>query len=1173
MSEQPLVSVVIPAYKAEYFEVALASACAQSYECLEVVICDDSRTDVIRECAVRYQQSSSVLIRYEFNEQQRGELFNAIECIKVARGKYIKFLHDDDVLHPECVAELVAAMEADPSISIASSRRRLIDSAGQPLPDVLATSLPFATDVVIDGRELTSLLADHSLNFIGEPSCVLCRREDLLALGDDLMSLNGCLIYWVGDLAMYVKLLQRGDLAMLKAPLADFRVSLDQGSQQGRDKPGIGNQGHADFKRTLRELGWHLGRPDNQLVDVRALHDTGGFERLDILAALRQSHAKGVADRQIANWIGQRVPSPAQLRLIDEYLRSGAGCPSFAIVVLDRLGDSEALARTLRSLSAQHQALLRLQVLVIAPQVIDLSAHDMALQFAPLESDYTGQINRLLAEGASEWCLLVDAGDEFTPGGLLVASLELLPNPDCRAVFCDGLQRDGKGETGVMLRPDFNLDFLLSCPGVMARHWIFRRQVLVQAGGFDGAYGQALEFELILRLINQGGADGFGHIPELLLSCAPVHLHDNADERRALVEHLMQRGYAGAHIESSLPGHYLIDYGHQSRPLVSILVLADDDLDALQRCIFSILEHSRYPFYELLIVDNACQSPQARQWLQAIGEMAAERVRVCHLPYRMDRSMATNLGAQQASGEYLLFLDAQAVIFEGGWIDALLNHAQRQEVAVVGAKLLSGEGEVTHGGLILGLPGAGAAAFVQQGADSPGYMGSLVVDRDCSAVAGACMMVRKALFDGVGGLDAGQFSGAGADIDLCLRLAGHGYLTVWTPRAMVMRGSTVENLTPADEDALSRRWLSVLARDPAYNLNFSLEQPKGFQLAESSLCWRPLIWRPLPVVLVHPSDRYASGHYRTLQPMAGLNAAGLIDGVASMALLSAPELERITPDSIIFQRHLGDASLQAMRRARDFSRSFKVFEVNDHLPSLALGEAGHGRGGEDIAYYLRQAMGCVDRLVVSTDRLAEALQGLHPDTRVIHSRLDPLSWGSALPCSHRRVGEKPRVGWAGAEWQFANLEVISDVVKALATEVDWIFMGACPEALRPYVKEVHRGVEISLYPAALARLNLDLAVAPLQRTLLNECKSNLRLLEYGACGFPVVCSDLAGFRNDLPVTRVSDRFESWMEAIRMHLADPQASARAGDALREAVRRDWMLDQEALLAWRNIWLPD
>ncbi|AGL83489.1 glycosyltransferase [Pseudomonas protegens] len=1172
MSAKPLVSVVIPAYKATYFEAALASVCAQSYEHLEVVVCDDSRTGTIRECTARYQESCSFPIRYEFNESLRGELFNAIECIKVASGKYIKFLHDDDVLHPECVAQLVAAMESDPSVAMASSRRRLIDSDGVPQPDALATSLPFATDVVIDGKELTSLLADHSLNFIGEPSCVLCRREDLLALGDGLMSLNGCLIYWVGDLAMYVKLLQKGNLALLKQPLTDFRVSLQQGSQQGRDKPGIGNQGHADFKRTLRELGWHRGGLDNHLVSVRSLYGGDRFEPVDILAALRQSYAKGVADRQINSWIEQRVPSPTQLHLMEGYLQSGGGAPSIGIIVLDLAADAQALARTLHSLAAQPQGLVQLKVTVLGHEAPGLVAGGAELHFTPVQANYAEQVNRLLQEDACEWCVLVRAGDEFTPSGLLVASLELLPDPDCRAVFCDGVLREANGDTGVMLRPDFNLDYLLSFPGVLARHWIFRRRVLIEVGGFDGAYARALEFELILRLINQGGIDGFGHIPELLLSCPPVALGENEDERRALVEHLSQRGYASAQVDSSLAGHYLIDYGHQARPLVSIVVVVSDDLAAAQRCIFSVLEHTRYPFYELLIVDNACQAAEARQWLQAVAELSAERIRVVSLPYAVDRSTANNLGAQQASGEYLVFLRALTAIFDGGWIDALLNHALRQEVAVVGAKALSSDGEVSHGGLILGLAAGGAAAFAGQQADAAGYMNGLQVDRNCSAVADICLMVRKALFDGVGGWDAELFPEAGADIDLCLRLAGHGYLTVWTPRARVMHGMPPAAFAPRDEDALSQRWLSVLARDPAYNLNFSLGQPKGFQLAEPSLSWRPLIWRPLPVVLVHPSDRYGSGHYRAIRPMEEQSSAGLIDGVLSMALLSPAELARVAPDSMVFQRHIGEESLSAMRRAQAFSRSFKVFELNDHLPSLAVGEAAQGMTPGDISYYLREAVACVDRLVVSTEALADALHGLHPDTRVIHSRLDQQGWG-ALPSSQRCAGDKPRVGWAGADWQLANLQVIGEVVKALATEVDWVFMGACPEELLPYVKEVHRGVEISLYPAALARLNLDLAVAPMQQSLLNECKSNLRLLEYGACGYPVICSDLACFRGDLPVTRVANHFQDWRAAIRMHLDDPQANARAGDALREVVRRDWMLDASALMAWRAAWLPD
>ena len=151
--------------------------------------------------------------------------------------------------------------------------------------------------------------------------------------------------------------------------------------------------------------------------------------------------------------------------------------------------------------------------------------------------------------------------------------------------------------------------------------------------------------------------------------------------------------------------------------------------------------------------------------------------------------------------------------------------------------------------------------------------------------------------------------------------------------------------------------------------------------------------------------------------------------------------------------------------------------------------------------------------------------------------------------------------------------MISDVVKDLANEVEWVFMGMCPDVWRPYVQEFHPGVSIERYPAKLASLNLDLALAPLEDNLFNRCKSNLRLLEYGICGFPVICSDIQPYRCDLPVTRVRNRYKEWVDAIRAHLQDLDATSAMGDALQARVRSEWMLKGENLLAWRNAWLPD
>ena len=146
------------------------------------------------------------------------------------------------------------------------------------------------------------------------------------------------------------------------------------------------------------------------------------------------------------------------------------------------------------------------------------------------------------------------------------------------------------------------------------------------------------------------------------------------------------------------------------------------------------------------------------------------------------------------------------------------------------------------------------------------------------------------------------------------------------------------------------------------------------------------------------------------------------------------------------------------------------------------------------------------------------------------------------------------------------------MVEALSDEVEWVFFGMCPDKLKPFVHEIVPPVAIGDYPKRLASLNLDLALAPLEDNTFNQCKSNLRLLEYGACGFPVVCSDVRPYQGDLPVTRVKPRFRDWVDAIRMHVNDLDAAAKAGDALRAAVQRDWMLDEQHARFWLSQWMP-
>ena len=371
----------------------------------------------------------------------------------------------------------------------------------------------------------------------------------------------------------------------------------------------------------------------------------------------------------------------------------------------------------------------------------------------------------------------------------------------------------------------------------------------------------------------------------------------------------------------------------------------------------------------------------------------------------------------------------------------------------------------------------------------------------------------------------------------------------------------------AAREEMLQRWLPTLARDPAYNANLSLAgNGFGFEYGTRRV-HHPL----LPQVLCYPADATGCGHYRVRQPFAALREEGLIDGLISAVHLAPVELERFGARSVVFQRQIMEPQIEGIREVKELSGVFKVYELDDYLPNLPLKSVHRDTMPKDILRSLRQAVALTDRFVVSTEPLAEALRDLHGDIRVVPNFLPEHWWGNLR--SQRRRGRKPRVGWAGGSSHLGDLELITDLVKALKDEVEWVFFGMCPAAIRPYVHEVHAGVEIDTYPAALARLDLDLAVAPVEQNLFNECKSNLRLLEYGACGFPVVCSDLECYKGDLPVTRVKNRFRDWVEAIRMHINDLDATAEAGDRLRAAVHRDWMLEGAGLQRWRDAWMPD
>ena len=573
------------------------------------------------------------------------------------------------------------------------------------------------------------------------------------------------------------------------------------------------------------------------LGDDEALHAMN--EWLTRLEGLTADDQQAMFDRmksgRLLKWLAARAPAAQQLKAITQRLAANNGGPQFGVFLLDLDGDIDKLQVSLDSLLEGHCKAFRIVVLTTGEAPAATTAQNTLHFVRVTPGNYVDKLNQSAAQSPCDWLLLAQAGDEFTASGLLRASLELLGAEGVRAVATDEIQRKNNGALVDVFRPGFNLDLLQSIPSLMARHWLVRRDVLLEVGGYQADFSKALELDLLLRIIEQGGLDGLAHLDEPLLITQAVELEENAHERQALLRHLGNRGYK-AKVTSAAPGTWQIDYRHTEQPMVSIILPVIDDLTVLRRGLEAVLLRTRYSRYEVLLAANPNHSAAVNDWL---GTMRHPKVNVLRADQPLGDVALYNAASEQAQGEYLVLLAADAEVVNPNWLDSLLNHGQRPEVGIVGAKLVNRDGKTSQAGLILGLNGGVASAFTGEKHSVAGYMHRQVVEQNYSAVSKVCLMVRKALFNALGGLDEQTFADGFSDVDLCLKAGQAGYLTVWTPSVQILHTGELPQ-APQALAALREKWSGAFARDAAYNANLALTG-QGFTLAEdTSINWSQL---------------------------------------------------------------------------------------------------------------------------------------------------------------------------------------------------------------------------------------------------------------------------------------------------------------------------------------------
>ena len=234
MTAEP-VSLVIPAYNERHFAEAFASALAQDYPALEVVVCDDSPGEAIRATVLAARDSR---VRYVRNPERRGFAGNFTECVRQASADLVKFLNDDDRLAPHCVRELAGGLARHPHAHLASSRRSVIDAAGQPGPERASTTALALVNCAMEGRDLGNVLLMNVLNLLGEPSTVLFRKSALEFESANLFAWEGREYHCLADLSVWLRLLSKGPAYYHASPLSFYRVHA--GQEQNKDPMVVG---------------------------------------------------------------------------------------------------------------------------------------------------------------------------------------------------------------------------------------------------------------------------------------------------------------------------------------------------------------------------------------------------------------------------------------------------------------------------------------------------------------------------------------------------------------------------------------------------------------------------------------------------------------------------------------------------------------------------------------------------------------------------------------------------------------------------------------------------------------------------------------------------------------------------------------------------------------------
>ncbi|HRJ23412.1 MAG TPA: glycosyltransferase [Thauera sp.] len=883
-------------------------------------------------------------------------------------------------------------------------------------------------------------------------------------------------------------------------------------------------------------------------------------------------------------WREGRYFTTGMARRIDAELDGWIEKPQFTLFLRHTQADFHALSATIRSLTAQLYGAFRLVVLSPIQAPPGIEGERLAwIQCPP--SQWAEAVNQLAAgvdERHATWVAVLADGDRLPERALLTLALDIHSHTAWQLLYVDEDEIDAEGKHhSPHFKPAFDPDHVLATPYI-GEVLFFRADHLADLGGLCSALPEAETFDLMLRTLESCSPEAIGHVPDVLLHrpagrWSPYPQHSHA---QAVADHLGRKGIdASIRFDEGQP--LRLDFqvpAAKAIPSVAIVIYpATCQLAALEQAITSLLEKTPPQPHTLYLINPGPRHPDIWRFLTQLESLGLPNVVFLPAPYDEGLVRILQEAVARITDDFLVFWADDSVAVQTDWLTPLLKQFSRPSSPVaVGPRLANAAAQLISAGEIMGLCGPSGAPYKGVFLDYPGENAWLQSDHRARILDRRCLLVRRSTLAAAGGLDTASSEEHWA-AELCLRLGTLGPL-LWTPSSTVMVRESLEQLEQEDTSrrkselggatiATLLRWQTQIANQVAAEPHLNMEARDLIPETRSALTYAPLASLGLPRIYAHAADREGCGHYRVLQPLEALLSNARVSGGAATDPLPLARMVADEFDTLIFQRPHTAPVLRAMHQYRQLSSALRIFEVDDLLTDVPE-SSPHARDfGPDTIALFKQALGLCNRLVVPTEALAQAYGQLVDEVRVVPNYLPKRVWNTLTPA--RRSGNRPRVGWAGSISHLGDLALLTDVVKTLANEVDWVFLGTCSRDMLPYISEKKAAVSFSQYPAALASMGLDLAIAPIASNAFNEAKSNLKLLEYGILGYPVVCSDIGPYRQGLPVKRVTNTPQAWIAAIRERIHDTDAARQEGIALRAQVRQHWMLDDhldEWLAAW-------